>query len=54
VDATGHIVNRYRYDAFGNTVEVKEQISNRFRYAGEQYDPIKDSITLELGFTIQL
>ena len=34
------ILNQYEYDAFGNTISCKEQVENRFRYQGEQYDPI--------------
>jgi len=34
-DSSGKIVNTYDYDAFGNTLSVKETIHNRFRYAGE-------------------
>lgn len=34
------ILNNYEYDAFGNTISCKEQVENRFRYQGEQYDPI--------------
>ena len=34
------ILNQYEYDAFGNTISCKEQIESRFRYQGEQYDPI--------------
>ena len=34
------ILNQYEYDAFGNTISCKEQVENRFRYTGEQYDPL--------------
>ena len=34
------ILNQYEYDAFGNTISCKEQVENRFRYKGEQYDPL--------------
>ena len=34
------ILNQYEYDVFGNTISCKEQVENRFRYQGEQYDPI--------------
>ena len=34
------ILNQYEYDAFGNTISCKEQVENRFRYMGEQYDPL--------------
>jgi len=40
VDTTGNIQNSYRYDAFGNTIAYTEQVENRFRYAGEQYDTV--------------
>ena len=36
--------------AFGNIVEAKEQIPNRFRYAGEQYDPITGQYYLRARF----
>ena len=32
------VLNHYEYDAFGNTVSCEEQVHNRFRYTGEQYD----------------
>jgi len=35
LDGRGEIVNRYKYDAFGNTVEAVEKVHNRFRYTGE-------------------
>ena len=34
------VLNHYEYDAFGNTVSCEEQVHNRFRYTGEQYDPL--------------
>ncbi|MGG3837476.1 hypothetical protein ABEV00_10610 [Paenibacillus thiaminolyticus] len=36
----GGIVNSYEYDAFGHTLSATEGIPNRFRYAGEQFDPV--------------
>ena len=36
--ADGEIQNGYLYDAFGATLEVKEQFPNRIRYTGQQYD----------------
>ena len=50
VDGTGAVVNRYQYDAFGNTVEAKEQIPNRFRYAGEQFDAVTGQYYLRARF----
>ena len=32
------VVNSYTYDAFGNTLESQEQVHNRIRYTGQQYD----------------
>jgi len=40
IDPSGVVANRYRYDAFGNIVEAKERVHNRFKYAGEQYDEV--------------
>ena len=39
-DEQGAIKNTYRYDAFGNTLDSMEQIENRIRYTGQQYDGI--------------
>jgi len=49
-DSKGTVVNSYKYDAFGNTVEAKEQISNRFRLAGEQFDPVTGQYYLRARF----
>jgi RHS repeat-associated protein len=34
----GEIKNQYQYDAFGNDLEAIEELSNRIRYTGQQYD----------------
>ena len=39
-DETGTVSNCYRYDAFGNILDSMEQIENRIRYTGQQYDGI--------------
>ena len=39
-DVQPQVLNHYEYDAFGNTVSCEEQVHNRFRYTGEQYDPL--------------
>ena len=39
-DVQSHVLNHYEYDAFGNTIRCEEQVLNRFRYTGEQYDPL--------------
>ncbi|HEY9062696.1 MAG TPA: RHS repeat-associated core domain-containing protein [Pseudobacteroides sp.] len=44
------MVNRYQYDAFGNTVEAVEKVHNRFRYAGEQYDQVTGQYYLRARF----
>jgi RHS repeat-associated protein len=49
-DEVGNVVNRYKYDAFGNTVESKEQVNNRFRYSGEQYDSVTNQYYLRARF----
>lgn len=30
----------YEYDVFGNTISCEERVAYRFRYQGEQYDPV--------------
>ena len=44
------ILNQYEYDAFGNTISCKEQVENRFRYQGEQYDPITQQYYLRARY----
>ena len=34
------MLNSYAYDAFGNTLSYAEKVSNRFMYAGEQFDKV--------------
>jgi RHS repeat-associated protein len=50
VDSKGTVVNSYKYDAFGNIVEAKEQVHNRFKYAGEQYDQVTGQYYLRARF----
>lgn len=50
LDGKGQVVNRYQYDAFGNTVEAVEKVQNRFRYAGEQYDGVTGQYYLRARF----
>jgi RHS repeat-associated protein len=38
VDESGNIVNRYKYDEWGNILEETEEIENPIRYAGEYFD----------------
>ena len=44
------ILNQYEYDAFGNTISCKEQVENRFRYTGEQYDPLTGQYYLRVRY----
>lgn len=48
--ANGSIVNSYRYDAFGNSLQSDEQVHNRFRYSGEQYDDVTNQYYLRARF----
>ncbi|NLP14219.1 MAG: hypothetical protein GX383_07090, partial [Clostridium sp.] len=50
VDAKGTVVNSYKYDAFGNIVEAKEQVHNRFKYAGEQFEQVTGQYYLRARF----
>ena len=54
VDAAGAVVNRYQYDAFGNTVEAVENVKNRFRYAGSNLIRLQGNIILGLDSIIRL
>jgi RHS repeat-associated protein len=38
VDESGKIVNRYKYDEWGNILEETEEIENPLKYTGEYYD----------------
>ena len=50
IDPSGVVANRYRYDAFGNILEAKERVHNRFKYAGEQYDEVTGQYYLRARF----
>ena len=39
-DGQGEIRNSYQYDAFGIPLETTEQLNNRIRYTGQQYDDL--------------
>ncbi|MBC2582744.1 RHS repeat-associated core domain-containing protein [Clostridium sp. DJ247] len=49
-DILGNIVNSYSYGAFGNTLEASEQVHNRFRYSGEQFDSVTNQYYLRARF----
>ncbi len=48
--ADHQVLNHYTYDAFGNTLECEEQVHNRFRYLGEQYDPVSQQYYLRARY----
>ena len=41
-DGQGEIRNSYQYDAFGIPLETTEQLNNRIRYTGQQYDELTE------------
>ena len=50
VTAGNEILNRYEYDAWGNAEVCEEQIANRFRFNGQQYDPVSQQYYLRARF----
>ena len=50
MDETGKVLNRYGYDAWGVSVVCEEQVENRFRYTGEQFDAITQQYYLRARF----
>ena len=49
-DEEGNLLNRYEYDAWGNLTTEEEQVSNRFKYMGEQFDPVTQQYYLRARF----
>ena len=49
-DETGMIKNQYRYDAFGAGLEVSEELPNRIRYTGQQYDEVTEQYYLRARY----
>lgn len=49
-DEDGKVLNRYAYDAFGNLTEQVETVPNRFKYNGQQLDPITQQYYLRARF----
>ena len=39
-DGHGDVLNSYQYDAFGIPLDTTEQLNNRIRYTGQQYDDV--------------
>ena len=50
VDDAGAVQNRYEYDAWGNLTVQEEAIPNRFKYTGQQLDPITQQYYLRARF----
>ncbi|MFR4977936.1 MAG: RHS repeat domain-containing protein, partial [Butyricicoccus sp.] len=50
VDDEGQVQNRYEYDAWGNLTTQEEVIPNRFKYTGQQLDPITQQYYLRARF----
>ena len=49
-DEDGKVLNRYGYDAWGVSIVCEEQVENRFRYTGEQFDAITRQYYLRARF----
>ena len=50
VDEAGNVQNRYEYDAWGNITAQEEAIPNRFKYTGQQLDPVTQQYYLRARF----
>mgnify|MGYP003374946628 FL=1 len=50
VTAGADVLNRYEYDAWGNAEVCEEQVANRFRFNGQQYDPVSQQYYLRARF----
>ena len=46
----GEIRNSYQYDAFGVPLETTEQLNNRIRYTGQQYDELTEQYYLRARY----
>ena len=44
------IKNQYRYDAFGAGLEISEELPNRIRYTGQQYDEVTEQYYLRARY----
>ena len=49
-DGQGEIRNSYQYDAFGIPLETTEQLNNRIRYTGQQYDDVTGQYYLRVRY----
>ena len=50
VTAETDVLNRYEYDAWGNAEVCEEQVANRFRFNGQQYDSVSQQYYLRARF----
>ena len=50
VDKAGNVQNRYEYDAWGNITVQEETVPNRFKYTGQQLDPVTQQYYLRARF----
>ena len=44
------ILNHYEYDAWGNLTAREEKVHNRFKFNGQQYDPISQQYYLRARY----
>ena len=49
VDGT-NVLNHYEYDAWGDVTVCEEKIENRFRFNGQQYDPVTQQYYLRARY----
>ena len=45
-----HVLNHYEYDVWGNLTVCEETIENRFKYNGQQFDPISQQYYLRARY----
>ena len=50
VDEAGAVQNRYEYDVWGNIMAQEEAIPNRFKFTGQQFDPVTQQYYLRARF----
>jgi len=50
LDEAGQVLNRYEHDAWGNVTEQEESIPNRFKFTGQQFDPVTQQYYLRARF----
>ena len=50
VNGAGTVQNRYGYDAWGNITSQEETVPNRFKFTGQQLDPVTQQYYLRARF----